>query len=233
MRIFIVSLEEDLKKREDVMSRLAQLNMSAEWFPATYGKLLPYDEKRKLVSYFKWHCIVGQYPTDGEIGCALSHVYLYRKMCEEGVPIACVLEDDVILDDNFGKQLGRVENFCREEDDAVVLLTDKYGTGSQNWEINRIVQENGTYGYVVTQKAAATLAAANTPLIVPSDYWKWLCRKGRTKMFKASPAVCGYDPSCESKTGYGRIAVKDMNLARLARYKVLRTLGLLWARLAY
>ena len=41
--------------------------------------------------------------TLGAVGCLLSHLKLYKKMIDENVEVACILEDDAVLKTHFAK----------------------------------------------------------------------------------------------------------------------------------
>ncbi|WP_191939643.1 glycosyltransferase family 25 protein (plasmid) [Pantoea agglomerans] len=34
----------------------------------------------------------------GEVGCALSHINIYRRITSEDIPLALILEDDALID---------------------------------------------------------------------------------------------------------------------------------------
>ena len=38
---------------------------------------------------------------DGALGCACSHIYIWKKIIDENIPRAIILEDDFLLIDNF------------------------------------------------------------------------------------------------------------------------------------
>jgi glycosyl transferase family 25 len=46
-----------------------------------------------------------------EIGCTMSHRAVYKKMLDENIEKACILEDDVLLDDEFPRTLTFLNDF--------------------------------------------------------------------------------------------------------------------------
>lgn len=92
--------------------QLQTLGIEYEFIAATDGKELPdsaisalYDVKRSL-TYIK------EPLRKSEIACAHSHTIAYKKILEEKLPYALVLEDDVILDDRILGVLD--ENFLKK-----------------------------------------------------------------------------------------------------------------------
>ena len=231
MRFFVINLDEDRVRLEKVLARGKELGVSMERFPAVCGVKIPNREKRSLVSTFKWHCIVGQNPTDGEIGCALSHLGVYAKMKDENIDVACILEDDVILDDKFCGQIEYVEKFCSLHEDSLILLSSKHRGGEEKQSIVLTPKENGVgaYGYVLTKNVAIKLLRVNTPLICPSDFFQWLCYNSSVSVYKAFPTVCDYDRGYMSKTIVGRKSVAEMSFLKRIYYKICRLFGLLIA----
>src|SRR5690606_1631962 len=88
----------------------------------------------------------------GEVGCALSHVSIYREMVNEGIPYAVILEDDVCLAPDFAKLLDRenpegLASLLPHEEPAMVQLTHvrrafRYG----GWRVSggrRVVRPHG------------------------------------------------------------------------------------------
>ncbi len=78
--------------------RLRKAELEFEFFEAVDGKqlsphLLEYVDPEHSEARRKY----GTPLTPGEVGCALSHALIYRKMIDEQIPNAFVLEDDVTL----------------------------------------------------------------------------------------------------------------------------------------
>ena len=139
---------------------LQGIPITYEFFPAVYGKEIKnidevYDEKESLR-------ILKRKLNMGEIGCALSHRLIYKKMIDENISQALILEDDVSLLPDFypvyralsGKCIGnkvillgttvtkRMKKIWKEK------LTD---THSMYLVLNNYP---GTYGYVIGLDAA-------------------------------------------------------------------------------
>ena len=232
MRIFVVNLDTEVERFEKLSARARDLQITIERFPAIYGKGLSFKEKHKRVSYFKWSCIVGQPPTDGEIGCALSHMDVYKRILDEKIPFACILEDDVVLAHQFKDVLRQVETFCQTNKSAIILLSNKHGVPNTINQITKVKEcATGTYGYVITNEAAKAIVVRNRLLKCPSDFWPWLFKNKDVQLYKAFPTVCTYDVAYVSKTTLGKIKVSQMSCWNKVLYKMKRGLGIVIAHL--
>lgn len=96
--IFVINLPVDVKRREVIEKRLKELGASYEIVDGIYG-----DDKRVIERYndslaIKEH---GKSLLFGEKGCALAHALVYEKIVKENIKYSVILEDDIILPDNF------------------------------------------------------------------------------------------------------------------------------------
>lgn len=79
-----------------MVQHLNDLGVSFELVPAVDGSALA-PEMAELYSATKSRETIGRELLPGEIGCALSHYLIYRRMLEEGTDVALIIEDDVAL----------------------------------------------------------------------------------------------------------------------------------------
>ncbi len=89
-----------------ISSRLEQLGLEFEFFDAIDGQRIPPD-LAGLVDYDfpRGRRMLGRSLSDGEVGCALSHALIYRKMVDEGTAAAYVLEDDAEPSEAFAQMV--------------------------------------------------------------------------------------------------------------------------------
>ena len=191
MQIYVINLDYAEERLAAVNKQLSRFGVTYTRIPAVNGRALSQDEKRNAVNRFRWWCAVGSPATDGEIGCALSHASIYRKMIDEEIQLACILEDDVILDDRFPQVLLQLEKWHekRSKHNSVCLLSnhsDSVGQlGNRHSGYQTPVEKNDflvkesvgdfcTECYVLTREAARQLLQVNSPLITPCDWWgRW------------------------------------------------------------
>ncbi len=168
MKIFVISRRQDGARREALVAQLRARRLAFELVEAVDGRALGCAEKRRLADFPKMRRVL-RVLSDGEIGCAASHQAVYRRMRAEGLPAACVLEDDARLVGDFAREVGGEgpggaggEGECR-----VRLLTDR--RRGMVW----------TVGYVITRAGAEAMLRYNTPIWRVADCWESLVRRGR------------------------------------------------------
>ena len=100
-KTFLINLDGASKRFENIRRQLDFIGMPFERIPAVDGKLLSqkqisssYSAKLNRQNYFT--------PlTRGEIGCYLSHIAVFKKILDENLDYAIVLEDDLIFKPGF------------------------------------------------------------------------------------------------------------------------------------
>ena len=191
MKVFLVNLDQDATRLMSADEQLKRLDIQYERVSGVYGKKLPTDERRVAFSSFRWWCTMGRAVAPAEIGCALSHYKIYRRMiADESLDYCCILEDDVELSPQFNSTLLEVERWIAPAKPQVVILNDHQGQYARLPPgIHRSLGGTCTDGYVLTRVAARNLLEANFPIIVPCDTWGRWVRQGRIELYHAVPAV--------------------------------------------
>ncbi len=173
MKTFIVNLEKDTIKREKMLEQTKKFSLNAETIPAVYGKNLSKEDLKNLV-YDYPNCSLSL----GEIGCALSHVNIYNKMIKEDIPIAFILEDDVIVSKDVIPMLDFLEKSDDKNKPNVYLLSymidylplTKKETPLGN--MYKIYRSYCTCGYVINKEAAKRISKIQTPVKFEADMWE-------------------------------------------------------------
>lgn len=229
MKVFLINLDRDKERFAFVDGQLKRLNVDYERVSGVDAKSLSPAERAKAFSPFRWWCTMGRPVADGEIGCALSHYAIYRRMADdEALAYCCILEDDVELSSQLISTLCTVERWIDPAKPQVVLLNDhqnKYGDLPSGIHRSRF-GGTCTDGYVLTRVAAKNLLEANLPIIVPCDtWWRWV-RQGRMELFHAVPAVVRQRQDVfGSMTLENRVDVAKFPLFLRLIHKVKRGLG--------
>jgi glycosyl transferase family 25 len=125
MKIFVVNLKKHTERLDRMLCQFEKFNITNfEIVEAVNGKELSHDQLRTCYDPKTAKRIVREL-TPGEIGCALSHVEVCRRIIKENKR-CLVLEDDVILSDTF-------KNFVdlEIEDPCDVMF---FGAGGSNYE---------------------------------------------------------------------------------------------------
>ena len=174
MKTFIVNLERDTAKKQKILEQTEKLNLKAEIIPAVYGKNLSKEDLKNLV-YDYPNCALAL----GEIGCALSHLNIYNKMVKEDIPIAFILEDDVILSKDVAPMLDFLEKSDDKNKPNVYLLSHmksylpltKKKTPFGN--MYKIYKSTYTFAYILNKEAAKRIAGTQTPVKFEADMWEY------------------------------------------------------------
>ena len=205
MPVYVLNLEHNPERKQYMQNILQGIPITYEFFPAVYGKEIKnidevYDEKESLR-------ILKRKLNMGEIGCALSHRLIYKKMIDENISQALILEDDVSLLPDFypvyralsGKRIGnkvillgttvtkRMKKIWKEK------LTD---THSMYLVLNNYP---GTYGYVIGLDAAKKIYYHNEKVFIEADRWKYYRRF--SQIWLVAPSVVTVNEVFPSEIG--------------------------------
>jgi glycosyl transferase, family 25 len=94
--VFIINLDRSPERLSFIHEQAGQLGLQVERFPAIDGKM-------SLPAWLAPQFASADRLTSGEIGCYASHLSLYRKLLDDKIEAAVVLEDDAQLPDDFAK----------------------------------------------------------------------------------------------------------------------------------
>lgn len=95
--IFYINLDKRPDRDVGINEQLAKLQLSACRVSALDGKNLTHAD-REFVDEDNFILTMKRPIRHGEIGCAASHRYIWKKMVDESISFALILEDDVMLD---------------------------------------------------------------------------------------------------------------------------------------
>jgi len=117
---FVISMTRSVERRRDVITHLNSLKIDFNIVDAVDGSSLSKD----FIGQTNEAALrgeIGRTLSPGEIGCALSHLGIYRTIVDEGGGPYLILEDDVELSRAFMEIIKRVDslppdweliNFC-------------------------------------------------------------------------------------------------------------------------
>jgi glycosyl transferase family 25 len=177
---FAINLPKDRARRENIEKEFCDSGLPLTVVEAVNGKALPrehmaevYDGKRAQAHFREL--------TVGEIGCALSHLSVYKRIIEGGMPHALVVEDDARLSPAVAPLLESLCDAIPADEPSVTLLTYvKYYTMKAicplagGHILTRPVSRHLwlAHGYFVTLEAAKRMYGALYPVWLPADHWR-------------------------------------------------------------
>jgi glycosyl transferase, family 25 len=188
---FIINLDSATQRLNTISERLETLQVPWERVPAVNGKTISsstHKEENKRARDRKLSYM--------ELGCLHSHVSIWKRIIDEHIDVALILEDDVLIADSLPSLLNdlswlpndncivRLETFLRP---AVLGPKTMDVAGSAIYPLRSI--QHGGAAYIMTHKQAETLIRCYHTYIDTSDHM--LFRYPREhNVYQIVPAVC-------------------------------------------
>ena len=172
MKVFVVNLKNAVDKRHHMEAQFQKLGIqNYEFFEAINGAELTPEFIADNVHDYP-HCAL----TLGEIGCALSHLEIYKKIVRENYACAMILEDDIALPNNFAELLDSMEASMTCAEGKVVslgrankvTLLKKYYSFKEFGEYTAVTAF-GTYAYLINFAGAKSLSEQLLPIKFEAD----------------------------------------------------------------
>ena len=190
MNIFIINL----KIKNDLRSRIRQqtdlLGLNVEFIDAVVGNDISDTELTERV-YDYPNCQL----TKGIIGCAFSHMSIYKKMIADNIELSLILEDDAIIGNDIKLALSEIENIDNKNKANIYLLSKPTSyiknkkLQSNVFNIHPIYDASGAHGYVINNLAAKKLIDRMQPLKWECDMWWQFRVQGTASIYCVLPTV--------------------------------------------
>ncbi|AIN94375.1 glycosyltransferase family 25 protein [Treponema putidum] len=205
MRTFVLNLEHNTERKKYMQDLLKDIPIDYEFFPAVYGKSITnidqfYDSKLAEKRAKRQLNV-------GEIGTAISHKNIYKKMIDENIEQALILEDDVTFLDGFIDVYKKIEKI-NVGNKIILLGTIVKKKIKKIWKkmltpehSMYLVLNNyaGAYGYVIGLDAAKRIYYHNKKVFIEADKWKYYRRL--SQIWLVSPSVITVDEIFPSEIG--------------------------------
>lgn len=198
MHIFLINLDKNADRLAHMTAMLGRLGLPFERVRGVLGAELSQAERSQHFDAIRSLLANRSEMTDGEIGCALSHVSAYGQMIERNLPLALILEDDVELSPQFVKALDFASARLDPTKPQVVLFT--YNREPWNPDAESVTAEAEfrfqsfqsmacTDAYVITRPAAELIRRVNYPVIVCADQFRRWRQHFGLELFRVLPAT--------------------------------------------
>ena len=195
MKTYVINLDRNPERLASIRDQLGRLGIAFERFPAIWGRGLSDAERKRGFSRIRSFIASRKRLSDAEIGVALSHVGVCRRMVADRVPCALVFEDDVILGEGFAEALARAEAFL-DPGAAQLAVFSGYGVGNAAVLPPEIRREKAIWcadAYCLTREAAKLILKANDPVITVADSFKRWRRHFGLELYRVLPATVRQD----------------------------------------
>ena len=191
-KAYVINLSRSTERRAHMVRELRKAGINHEFVEGVEGRDL--DLSDTSLVFPTWEGRSPLWP--GVVGCMLSHLKVYKKVLENSVERALVLEDDVILPKDMN---ALVEGATAHMAGAEVVLIQYFSSASgERGEVYRLrrqgsiqlpcsrvlafptnLSELGATGaYLITREACHRMAKAALPVRVPADEWSFFYDKG-------------------------------------------------------
>lgn len=181
---YIINLERSKDRRENIAKTFVQQGLVAtpNFWPAVDGSQLSNQEKKRL-------CI-NPYLHNAELGCAASHLAIYRDMLAKQYHSAFIFEDDIAVAPEVTHELLlHIQNFFDTlSHPAILQLRWVKNLGKRvatidNIHIYEAFHSWGTFAYLINQKAAQAVLDHNVPIRFEADLWKMYKQSGLMEIY--------------------------------------------------
>jgi glycosyl transferase, family 25 len=185
---YVINLARSLDRRAHITAELKKTGLDYDIMTAVDGRDLDMSDPAvvdpALVARLQPTLIAGT------VGAALSHLNAYRQIVADGLDMALVLEDDVMVPADLGSltaavadQLDGVEVALLSYDSHETCMMSREGSvplpGSRWLALPIDVgQPMSGAAYIITREACERMIKCVMPVRTPADNWRFFFREG-------------------------------------------------------
>lgn len=116
VKIYCINLDKDTDRWSALQKQIKSNNLQVERIPAVNGANVSESEYIRNGLLHKNHRLL-----KGQLGCALSHVKLWHKIKKDNKAFTLVLEDDIIITNDFKSKLNELIKYLPNSWDVIYL----------------------------------------------------------------------------------------------------------------
>lgn len=194
--IFVVSLDDAEARRARLVAQLEAFGLGFEIVSAIDGRKGLAERYEAMIDRAATRDNLGRDMSDAEYACALSHHFLYRRVRDDGLAGAVVLEDDAILLPQFAEFMA----FAAYETAELIALDHWFArvwrfSGARLTETVRTGRLSLlpwlTTGYSISAAGCAFMIENSLPISRTAD---WPCDIRRIGARAAFPRIVDHNP---------------------------------------
>lgn len=188
MKVFLINLKRSPDRRKRVVPHLQQRGVQFEVFDAVDGLQLSdadmqhYADMEAVKKHPNWL-------TKGTIGACLSHYNIYKKVVDENLEGACILEDDVVVCDKFAEILKSAEALLPKYKFIMLYYTswqqmelkdmsEHVAPGYGLYHMENLEGLNSAAGYIISKELCKNMMDFVLPIRNGADSWTEFSRQG-------------------------------------------------------
>src|ERR1035441_8705213 len=186
MQTYVVNLARSPERRAHMIAQLSKTRVQYQIVDAVDGRDLDLSDSRLFDP-----AVVGTSAfRPGAVGCALSHLEVYRRVLDDGLEKALVLEDDVVLPADLDALCDAIAQHMVGAEIALLNFHSPEPcritkAGSVPLPSSRLLvqvidegQPSSTGCYLITREACARMVKHILPIRVHPDDWGFFFREG-------------------------------------------------------
>jgi len=183
---YVVNLARSLDRRAHITRELQKTSVNYQIVTAVDGRELDMADAALIDPSF---AAGGLFP-QGSAGCSLSHLNIYRKIVEDGLDVALILEDDVVLPADLDKLAEEAGQYLTGAEVAMLsvdcpdpLQLSRAAavrlSGGRHLALPvDLSQPRSTGAYLITREACERMIKLVLPIRANADAWPFFYREG-------------------------------------------------------
>lgn len=204
---YVISLADESLRRDSMEKQLSKLEHDFNYVDATDMRFCDVSILEKYSSLSEY-ASVKRSLTRGEVGCALSHYDVYKKLLSSNDEWAWVIEDDAIISRIKNNSIEKVINISNGAD-AIILGYSKLAMKEENSfyamePIKAVVIDSeitvgtpwknwtcGTVSYLISKSGARKMLSIlnENKIVTLADDWDFFCKTAGLKIFHCRPLL--------------------------------------------
>jgi GR25 family glycosyltransferase involved in LPS biosynthesis len=161
--IYIINLEKSVDRMNNIANIMKKYNLKFNRFNAVYGKTLSNNEIENVIHPICFNMLC----SNGMIGCALSHVKLWRQLLNDNTTDNYLILEDDIGDININKLIKLLNFIDKEKIEYNMINLNTITSGGKIIKNKIKIEENlylgqgllllGLSSYIINKKGAQIL----------------------------------------------------------------------------
>ncbi|WP_251441080.1 glycosyltransferase family 25 protein [Veillonella intestinalis] len=204
MQYYFISDKQNVQRRKHIITECKKLNIAPHFFDAIMGRNLKEDTLKQCV-------VSNNYLSAGEIGCALSHLSIFKEFLNSEEKVLVVFEDDVRFSESFIEEdLHSMCKYIGDNNNPAVLCL--YKSSQKNKAVKELkgCKIYTTYGfamshaYIINRAAAENILKIQTPIRFEIDIFQFYYLLGACSLYCLNRNLAIQDNSFQSEIEQSR-----------------------------
>ena len=222
---YLISLDDATLRRDRLVQHGLNRKLVDDFISATDCRSLSGSELKKHYQSYVFFKTYGHNASPGEIGCSLSHRKIYESIVENDIPLALILEDDVIPVKTSKKKINELikelsplttdgQSFIchlgivQYPSGSMVFFKEPFKSIKRMKKIWRLNPTNSklwlAHAYLISNSAAKKILTSEPEVSLVADDWSRRIEKGVLQHVFYTAPLFRQDLDAESQIGNSR-----------------------------